>query len=215
MNRKHLAFACTAVLAVTLTASSVFAANHIKLIINGKEIKTSIPLQVSKDNIIAPLRPLAEALGASVEWDNKNQTVSITDTERIRAIQLESALYPTDRLSAATLWAKSAATRNGALRYAILSPELKKEQYSDYKELNWVIGGSSPWVESYKINEIKSDSADTYNYKIDYVLTDSTSAKYSAEENISIKKFSEHGADYWFITEGSKPSYGIPFKDEE
>lgn len=54
------------------------ASSEIKLIVNGKEIKSDIPTQVIGGRTMIPLRALAEALDAKVEWDSENRTVVVT-----------------------------------------------------------------------------------------------------------------------------------------
>jgi bla regulator protein BlaR1 len=88
----------------------------------------------------------------------------------------------------ASKWAESLKERNGALRYSLLSDTLKMQQYIKFKELNWVIGVSSPWVVSYKVNKKSKINDKTYQYQINYILTDSTGHRYLGQENIIIKK---------------------------
>ena len=88
----------------------------------------------------------------------------------------------------ASNWAESLKQRNGALRYSLLSDTLKMQQYIKFKELNWVIGVSSPWVISYKVNEKSKINDKTYQYQINYILTDSTGFRYLGQENITLKK---------------------------
>ncbi len=209
MKKRWLTLVGIAVLIPALYAGTVFAGSRIKLLINYKETKAEVPLQLNNGTVIGSVKQIAEVLGANTEWDGKTNSFEIVDAQKIRAEQLERAIAPNNKLSAATLYAESAKTRNGALRYAILSPELRQKQYQKYKELNWVLGVSSPWVESYKIKEAKSsDSA--YNYEIDYILTDSTKTKYSAKESITIKKTTVNGADKWLVIKSDEPSWDIP-----
>ncbi len=55
-----------------------FAANPIKLIVNGKEIKSDVPPQIINGRTMVPARFLAEALGAKVEWDPVSSSVIVT-----------------------------------------------------------------------------------------------------------------------------------------
>ncbi len=199
MNKRFLVFTGTVALATVLTVGSVFAAGIIKLKIDGNEVKTTIPLQNTKGGITGPVRQIAEELGANVYWNSKSQSVDITNAGRIRAEQLERALIPTDKYTAAKLWAESAKTRNGALQYAILSPELKQKLYNDYKAWNWVIGASSPWVDSYEITEKPTTEADTVIYEIKYVWTDSTGSKTNSAESITVRKFNNYGTNNWLV----------------
>lgn len=218
MKKKWLTSAGIAVLISALSIGTVFAASKIKLIVNEKEIKTEIPLEARKGNVVeASVKDIADALGASMEWDSKEQTVYIQDSRETQVEQLENAVSPKDQMEAAEQWAESAKMRNGALRYALLSPELRKKQYSDYKEMNWVIGGSSPWVDSYKITEKKNTQPYTYDYEINYTMTDSTKAIYYAKENITVKKVcidKENDIEKWVIINGNEPSYGTPMEEE-
>ncbi len=55
-----------------------FAAQSIKLIVNGREILSNPPPQMIGGRIFVPIRFVAEALGAEVQWDNTRNTVIIT-----------------------------------------------------------------------------------------------------------------------------------------
>ncbi|MEW9672603.1 copper amine oxidase N-terminal domain-containing protein [Ammoniphilus sp. 3BR4] len=57
------------------------AQSEIKLIVNGKEIESDVPPQVISGRTMIPARPLAEALGATVEWDGQRRAVVITTTD--------------------------------------------------------------------------------------------------------------------------------------
>lgn len=74
--KKYLAGLVTGIILATATIS--FAANPIKLVVNGKEVKSDVPPQVINGRTLVPARPLAEALGAKVEWDDANRSVVIT-----------------------------------------------------------------------------------------------------------------------------------------
>lgn len=64
-------------------AGAGFAANPIKIIVNGEEIKTDVPPQIINCRTVAPVRNVAEALGAKVDWDGQNKKVSIDDSKNI------------------------------------------------------------------------------------------------------------------------------------
>lgn len=63
---------------ILATTTLAFAANPIKLIVNGKEVRSDVPAQVIRGRTMVPARFLAEALGAKVEWDEKNNAVVVT-----------------------------------------------------------------------------------------------------------------------------------------
>lgn len=69
------------VVGVILTASvGVLAAQEpIRLLVNGREIKfPDAPPQILNNRVMVPARPLAEALGAKVDWDEKARSVLVT-----------------------------------------------------------------------------------------------------------------------------------------
>ncbi len=56
----------------------VCAQGVIRLFVNGKEIKADVPPQIIRGTTMVPLRAVAEALGANVAWDGKENKVIIT-----------------------------------------------------------------------------------------------------------------------------------------
>lgn len=49
----------------------------VRVVVNGKEITGPVPARVVKGTTLAPVRPLAEALGAQVAWDGSARAVLI------------------------------------------------------------------------------------------------------------------------------------------
>lgn len=61
-----------------------FAEDVIHLVVNGQEIVfPDAPPQMINGRVMVPARPLAEALGAKVEWDEANQAVIVTKPEPV------------------------------------------------------------------------------------------------------------------------------------
>lgn len=77
MRKKWLVVTGAVVLTLALAAGA-FAANPIKLIVNGQEIKPDVPPQIINGRTMVPIRWVAEALGADVHWDAQNNAVVIT-----------------------------------------------------------------------------------------------------------------------------------------
>lgn len=50
----------------------------VKVTVNGKTVKSSVPGQIVDGATMLPLRAIAEALGARVDWDNRKYQASIT-----------------------------------------------------------------------------------------------------------------------------------------
>jgi|GEM_PF-1467664 len=61
-----------------LAVSWAYAAQPIKLIVNGQEIQCEVPPQIINGRTMVPLRVLAEALGCQAQWDGNANAVTIT-----------------------------------------------------------------------------------------------------------------------------------------
>ena len=55
-----------------------FAANPVKLVVDGREIACDVAPQIVDGRVMVPVRFVAEALGCKVEWDADSRTVKIT-----------------------------------------------------------------------------------------------------------------------------------------
>lgn len=160
--RKRWLIVTGAVVLTIVLATVAFAANPMKLVVNGQEIKPDVPPQIINGRTMVPVRWVAEALGADVQWDETSRTVRIamrqtsgtgaevSTTDR-RIIMLEKALIPKSPEEAATVWAQGVQDRNGALQFALLGPGLRKLYEPAFARCGWVTGASSPWVRSFEV----------------------------------------------------------------
>lgn len=150
------------------SVTSVFA-HPIKIIFNGKEVKSDVSPQIINGRVLVPIRIITEKLGALVKWNDKHNRVDIDfeeiESQKNRISLLESALAPKDPLAAAKTWAEGVKTRNGALQYAVMSTQLREKLYAEFVGLNWTTGTSSPWIASYEINELSKINKETYSTK--------------------------------------------------
>lgn len=132
-------------------------------------------------------------LGAKVKWDENAKSVFVeakeTEAQQTQVRLLEEALTQKGPLNAAETWAEGVKMRNGALQYAMMSPELKKESYSGLVDSNWSTGASSPWVKSYEIIEKYSFNNERYRFEINFSYTDSTKKTFSIIEYVTIANF--------------------------
>ncbi|MEW6573109.1 MAG: glucosaminidase domain-containing protein [Bacillota bacterium] len=65
-------------LAFTLwTASPVPAAGDVRLVVDGRQLEASPPPKIKDGRTLIPIRLVSEALGASVEWNEKARTVDV------------------------------------------------------------------------------------------------------------------------------------------
>lgn len=171
-------------------AAAAMADSPVKLVVDGKEISTDVPIQIVNGRTIVPVRAIAEAFGAAVEWDRDTNTVIITNREKQnferRVDLLESALLPKTPEEAADAWARGVKSRNGALQYAVMSPDLQKNDLSDYENLNWVTGTSSPWVDNYEILRKEKQADDSYVFEIKFNMMSSTGSEGTSTTRIIV-----------------------------
>lgn len=126
-------------------AGTVFANSPIKLIVDGKVIKTSSAPENIRNHVMVPVKSLGEIIEAKVTWDAKRQAVLIDtrkEEEKLRIEQLEKALALHSAKEDAETFITSYKTRNGALLQAILAPDIRDKRVAE--EGGWVIGVSSP-----------------------------------------------------------------------
>jgi len=67
----------TSILIFVTCTGLAFASSTIKILVNGEEIKTDVPPQIINGHIMLPIRWVANALDASVVWDEENKVVNI------------------------------------------------------------------------------------------------------------------------------------------
>lgn len=78
MKKRVLAMA----MVMTMAFSSIaFAADVVKVNVNGKTIVTDQPPIITNGRTMVPLRAVAEALGCQVEWDNTSKTATFIQDE--------------------------------------------------------------------------------------------------------------------------------------
>jgi hypothetical protein len=130
-----------------------------------------------------------------------------TQLQQRRISLLENALVPQTAREAAQTWAKGIKTRNGALQFAVLSPELRSKMEADYGKLNWVTGASSPWVESYKITR-QVQQGGGWEFEIQYQMMTSTGSAGTQTDRIRVNKLpiDDTHPEGWYITQLSSSS---------
>lgn len=95
MRRKYLTMTNTIILVIAIAATAL-AAGPIKLYVNGREIKPDVPPHVINGRTMVPVRWVAEALGAQVEWDEsagavfvKSESAPPALLQRLRSLEPE------------------------------------------------------------------------------------------------------------------------------
>ena len=75
---KKVIIVCLSLLIVAIGSLAVLASNPITITVNGRIIQSDVPPQIIGGRTMVPLRAVAEALGADVQWDGNTNTVIIT-----------------------------------------------------------------------------------------------------------------------------------------
>jgi len=184
-------------LALLVFVSSAYAGSQIKLLVNGQNVESDVPVQIVANRTMVPVRALAEALGATVSWDSEQGIVSVDNSESTRIQALENTLAQTTPDDAVNQWADGVKSRNGALQYALLSEELRHKNYRDYAESGWITGTSSPWVEEFTIMETPAASPTEHSYQVKLNLATSTGPAGTYLQQVIV---SQEG-DRWVITQ--------------
>jgi hypothetical protein len=163
-----------------------------------------------------PMDWLGYLFKAKVNYDQNINLLSIQtpDMNKIKAAiaEVENTIVPANSDQAVKLWGRGEQTRNGALQYAALSPQLRqKADISDcVRQFYWVTGYSSPWVGPITItnrNKI-SDSMMEYTLTFPEITSDPTNT--TATEKMVVEKLQYNGREGWFITRLLQSSgYGI------
>lgn len=187
MKKRIFAAFIAGAMVVSLTAVA-FAGASIRIFYNGEEIRTDVsPVNIS-GRILAPVRAVAEAMGAKVEWDKDSGQVNITGADQsLQIASLERALAPKNSLEAADSWAEAVKTRNGAWQYAVMAPGLKERSYDDLASMGWSTGTSSPWVKGCEVKELSQAGDGAVRYSVTFTWTDSTNATTETTEFITVK----------------------------
>lgn len=199
MKKKIFALTIVFVFLTTLMATA-YAISPVKIVFDGDELSTDAAPLIENGRVMVPLRVISEKLGAEVIWDAETKTVRIYSAQPqkvdTQAAALERALAAKDSVSAAQTWAEGVKTRNGALQYAVMTPELKKENYQELSEGNWSTGTSSPWVETFEINEISIIDDQMVKYEVVFTYTDSTRNTFTMREYITVKLIDQN----WYVS---------------
>jgi len=75
--KKKVFILLSAVIALLLLATFALADSPIKLLVNGQNVESDVPVQIIENRTMVPVRALANALGADVSWDEAQRVVSV------------------------------------------------------------------------------------------------------------------------------------------
>ncbi|MEG6616364.1 copper amine oxidase N-terminal domain-containing protein [Peptococcaceae bacterium 1198_IL3148] len=169
-----------------------------------------------QDHYYLPMDWLGYLFNARVSYNEASNILSIQspDLEQIKSEieRIENVLIPHSADEAIELWGRGEQTRNGALQYAALSPQLRQEadQSAYVLQSYWVTGGSSPQVGPISIESRKEISDTKVEYTLSFPEISSGQTYAIATEKMVVEKLHHNGREGWFITELFQSSgYGI------
>lgn len=88
-------------------------------------------------------------------------------------------------------------TRNGALQYAVLAPELREKMLEYYEGLGWVTGTSSPWVAGVEVVAERREVDGRWEYEIEYQWATSTGPAGKSREVLVVVQVGER----WLVAQ--------------
>ncbi|MBE9180293.1 hypothetical protein IQ268_17160 [Oculatella sp. LEGE 06141] len=150
--------------------------------------------------ILLGIAAIAVAVANAMHFSTPIEQMDLSHLDQ-RLFLLELALVPQTPEEAAQRWAEGIKMRNGALQFAILAPALRQSLEAQYANRYWVTGGSSPWVESYTINQTAA-SEDSVQFAIRYQLMSSTGSAGIATDTITVGQMQtdDRPQPGWYIT---------------
>lgn len=167
-------------------------------------------------NFYLPMDWLEYLFKARVNYDQAANLLSIQtpdrDSIKSEIARVENTLIPSSPDEAVKLWGRGEQTRNGALQYLALSPQLRQEaDESDYvRQTYWVTGMSSPWVGPITIVSQEQLSDTEIEYTLSFPQMTSSPPHTTATEKLLAEKLIYNGQEGWFITRILQSSgYGI------
>lgn len=100
--------------------------------------------------------------------------------------------------AAARVWIMGVVSRSAALQYAVMTPSLQDEYARQLEEdrINWVVGVSSPWIESAQIVWIRRAGEDTYACCVSFGMYTSTGPAGTLGAALTIVR----DGDFWRIS---------------
>ncbi len=188
MKKKFFTILLAGTLVSALSTAAFAGVPDIKMFYNGKEVVSDSGFLNRNGRILAPVRAVAEAMGARVTWDKESRQVHITGNDQsVQIANLERALAADTGLKAVSSWAEGVRTRNGAWQYAVMTTDMKKTYYEEFVSSGWVTGTSSPWVKNFDIRELGNTDESTYRYAVTFTWTDSTNSTSEATQYLTVK----------------------------
>ncbi|MGI6142751.1 MAG: copper amine oxidase N-terminal domain-containing protein [bacterium] len=217
MKKKLLVLTLVLLLTITVIAAARALA-PIKIVVNGSELETDVAPVLEKGRVLAPVRAIAEKLGAEVIWDGENNTVyinTIKQAEEPEGKDIEEKVADVVETFGARLQ-----------KVSLLAPEeiLEQSMQENYGDLvapqlleEWAREPlkapgrqvSSPWPERIEILALEETAPNTYQVKGEIIEVTSVEL---AEGGIAARRpvtlVVEKKGNSWLITAVTLDDYG-------
>ncbi|CAH0120380.1 MULTISPECIES: DUF4352 domain-containing protein [unclassified Paenibacillus] len=171
MKKKAFIIASLACFAAVAFSAGVFAAQDIKLIVNGKTAKADV--KTIDGSTYVPLRAVSEMLGAKVDYDPKTKTVTITGAAGAGEKENANEKAGTSLRNAAPIGTTVSFSDSGIY------------EYEGTLTVNEVIRGEEAW-KLVSQNEFNKEPKEGYEYLLAKVTFGVTKNKKNADEQIVI-----------------------------
>ena len=134
--------------------------------------------------------------GKITNYDILKELIKGKKSSQIQLIQLYESLKPSTPKEAVELCARGVKSRNGALQFAAMSPELKRATYTRFKLNYWTTGMSSPWIDKFTIEGVQEERKER-TFTVGFALTTSAGEAGDFSVQVKVKEFNTN----WFISE--------------
>lgn len=194
------------IITAAAVAGSAYAESKLHLYINDIPFAPSyLGLKVEDGKVLAPIELMAKGFKGAASYDSESREVRVTLPDAaslaVQVNQLQAALRAATPQEALDTWIKGIQTRNGALQYAVFSPDLKERTKSEFDSFFWTTGGSSPHMGAIENLESSALDEDTVQYSFDYRLV---AVEYDEQGSavVTIQKFEQSPdlGEGWYIT---------------
>lgn len=203
----------SSVIGSVIIAGTVWAQPNLQLFINGQgQAPESLKLKVENGVTMVSLRSIIENLKGDILFDENKNSINVVlpdSTNLLNQVQsLERDLQPITAEGALQTWIRGIQDRNGALQYAVFSPDLRAKTKKKFDENFWVTGGSSPHMGKVENIATKNINDTTVQFTFDYPLVEKSETIGVGKAVITVQKMKKEYKDGWFIT-------NIKMKDPE
>lgn len=156
------------------------------------------PAKIVKNVLYVPIAYFSEILNEDVTYDGEvARLFKYTSQDQSQFNnQIVEFRYPSTAEQCVQMYAQAVKERKGAIQYALYSEKLRTDTKSNFQDLNWVTGVSSPWVTGFDIYENKDAGKDAYN--IIFHWATSTGKSPDSKTIVTLENISEQ--EYWQIT---------------